>query len=261
MFSQLVLTVSLVLALFNSSSALKVASALIVIEHTPGPITKQDYYKGDLTIVNGGVATFFNDSSVDLATNAETQALRQYASQRNLHPKGKKIGTVTGAPAGYFVMKYLATAGLKESDYTIVTGTVCMSAPCGSETFPYMLKQGIIDAIGLWEPTVQLSAEAIGSNAVILQEQLNNPLIRTQIVEYVKALHQTEQVFQKDPEKVYDRVATFLNSSTTALEEVWPDHKWSGFIPEDLLDVMADEDPYVAKVDGRMSLRRQRWQG
>lgn len=277
-------------------SALKIASALNVIEYTPEVVAIKDYYKGDTaSITNGGVANIVSDISIDLATNAETQALRQFASHKNLRIiatvcevayrivansksiktlqdlKGKRIGSIPGTSAGYFVQKLLATVGLKTSDYTLVSGNVCLSAPCGSGTFPAMLKQGTIDAVGLWEPTVQLAADALGSNVVFFQnktvyrevfnlhstsDKLNNPTTRKNIVAFLKALLLALKDFQDTPDKVYARVASTMNMNATLVKAVWPVHSWPGVLPPDLLDVLVAEDQYVAGQDRRSAMSR-----
>ncbi|EON96489.1 putative abc transporter substrate-binding protein [Phaeoacremonium minimum UCRPA7] len=209
----------------------EVSRSLSTIEYTPELVAIQDYFKGTAQIVNGGVPNLFSDSSVDLAGNAETQALRNYASHKNLRIiytvaevyyrivansksgisslkdlKGKKIGSIPGTSATYFVQKYLATVGLKESDYTVVSGNVCMAAPCGSGTFPYMLAHGTVDAVGMWEPTVELAAQALGSNSIMFgnqtayreifnlhttAEKLKDPAMRKNIVDFIRALNHT----------------------------------------------------------------------
>jgi hypothetical protein len=58
---------------------LKIASALTTIEYTPELIASKQFYSGTTSFVNGGVANIVSDTSIDLAANAETQALRQYA--------------------------------------------------------------------------------------------------------------------------------------------------------------------------------------
>ena len=65
--------------------------------------------------------------------------------------KGKRVGTFPSTS----VEKLLASAGLKTSDYFVVSGSVCSAAPCGAEMLPNMLQPGSIDAIGMWEPTVE----------------------------------------------------------------------------------------------------------
>jgi ABC-type nitrate/sulfonate/bicarbonate transport system substrate-binding protein len=166
-------------------SALRIASALNTIEYTPELIASQDYANGStFTIVNGQLANLVSDTSIDLAANAETQALRQFATHKNIRIiytvaevyyrivankksgissvkdlKGKKIATFPSTSAAYFVEKYLGSVGLKDSDYTVVSGSPCSSAPCGQGTFPYMLAHGSVDAgkcFELFDMDVQL---------------------------------------------------------------------------------------------------------
>ncbi|KAE8444814.1 hypothetical protein EG329_014168 [Mollisiaceae sp. DMI_Dod_QoI] len=293
------LSVLVGLALFLSyASALKIASALNTIEYTPELIASQDYWNGStVSIVNGGVANIVSDTTVDLAANAETQALRQFSTHKNLRIiytvaevyyrivankknissvkdlKGKKIGTFPGTSAGYFVEKYLASVGLKEGDYTTVFGNVCNAAPCGAGTFPYMLQHGSIDAVGMWEPSVELAIQALGSDAIILQDRsvyreifnlhsttqkLSDPATRKSIVSFLRALSQAEKVFVDTPEKIWPRVATALNMNATILKDVWPVHSFNGSLtgglPSDLLSVLVAEDQWVAQQDKRTAM-------
>ena len=168
------LTSSVLLLWTASVSGLKIASNLETIEYTPELIAIQDFLNKSISasIVSGGIPNLWSDSSIDLASNAETQALRNYASHKNLRIiytvaevyyrivankakginsvkdlKGKRVGCIQSTSAAYFLSKYLASVGLKDSDVTIVSGNTCNKAPCGSGTFPNMLSQGSIDAI------------------------------------------------------------------------------------------------------------------
>ncbi|CZR65593.1 uncharacterized protein PAC_15493 [Phialocephala subalpina] len=110
--------------LFSYTFALRIAGNLQVIEYTPELIASQDYFNGStVSFVNGGVATIVTDTSIDLAANAETQALRQFSPHKNLRIiytvvevyyrivankktistvkdlKGKKIATFSGTSA------------------------------------------------------------------------------------------------------------------------------------------------------------------
>lgn len=279
-------------------SALKIASSTATIEYTPEAIAIKDFFSGTASITSGGVPNLFSDSSIDLASNAETQALRNYATHKNLRIiytvcevyyrivankkagsgitslkdlKGKKIGTTPSTSAAYFVQKYLATVGLKESDYTVVSGSTCMSAPCEAGTFPYMLAHGTVDAVGMWEPTLELSAQALGANAVIFQDQsvyrevfnlhttaekLKDVTARKNIVTFIRALNQAEAEYNTTPDKVYSRVASTLNMNVTLLKSVWPIHSFNGTLAADLLDVMVEEDAWVAKTDRRSLISR-----
>ncbi|KAI0506336.1 periplasmic binding protein-like II [Xylaria bambusicola] len=279
-----------------SLAALKVASSLIVLEWTPEIIAKEDYYNGTVSIVNGGIPSLFSDPSVDIGANSETQLLRQYASHKNLRTilttvevyyrivaskkkgiekledlKGKRIGAFASTSSEYFVRTLLATVGLAPSDYTIVPGVACLKEPCGSGTFPAMLKRGAIDAIGMWEPSVQLGAEAIGADAIMFEqtiyreiynlattaEKLADAAKRKEIVAFVAALVKAEDVFRIDPEKVVARAAAAVKTNATLFREVWPVHRWTARNPLDLVDVLLEEDKYVARADGRAVMSRE----
>ncbi|KAH8194622.1 hypothetical protein TruAng_011215 [Truncatella angustata] len=293
------ITVALLLLGTQLITALRIAGAFSVIEYNPLLIASQDYYKGSAQVVNGGVADLFGGSNIDLAGNAETQALRQYATHKNLRIiytvvevayrlaaskkagivlpaslKGKKIGTIPGTSAAYFVQRYLASqGGLRDTDYTTVSGSNCNARPCGSGTLPYMLARGSVDAVGMWEPTLELAIEGLGSTdtAVVFQnasvyreiynlyttaEKLRDPGTRRDIVAYLRALDQTAQLFANRSETVIPRVAKTMNMDETLVKDVWPVHDWKGGLAPDLLDVLVAEDQWVAKVDGRKAVSR-----
>ena len=273
--------------------SLKIASALTTIEYTPEKIAIEDFFKGSATITNGGVA---NIASVDLAANAETQALRQFARSKNLRTiytvcesyyrivgskkrginvaadlKGKRIGTSSGTSAGYFVTKFMQSIGLGDRDYTIVSGSTCERTPCGANTFPAMLQSGRIDAIGMWEPTIEIAARMLGDDAVVFQntsvyreiynlhttaEKLQNPTMRRDIVDFIRALNNASKLFEAEPDAVIPRVSQLVNIDQSVLKAVWPVHKFRGTLAPDLLDVLEDEEKYIAKVDGRQAVAR-----
>lgn len=43
--------------------------------------------------------------------------------------------------------------------------------PCGRNTLPSRLANGTIDAIALWEPTLQIGIDMIGDDAIIFQDR------------------------------------------------------------------------------------------
>jgi ABC-type nitrate/sulfonate/bicarbonate transport system substrate-binding protein len=286
------------LALLPSIPALKIATSLQWIEHTPQPYAIKNFYKGSsaASLSSGGVANLGSDKSFDLAANAETQGLKQYASHKNIRLiymiceahyrivankaaginkledlKGKKIGTIAGTSAGVFVSRMLASVGVKESEYTVVNGNVCMKAPCGSGTFPSMISGKQVDAFGIWEPAVELGAQALGNNAVVFQngsiyremyalysttDKLNDPAKRKDIVAFVRALNQTLDVFTNKGESVYGFVAGQVGMDAKTVGDVWVDHKWTGRWGSDLLDLLVEEDKYLAGKDRRSAASR-----
>lgn len=144
-----------------------------------------------------------------------------------------------------------------------------MKAPCGADTYPAQLKAGKIDAIALWEPIVELGAEAIGDNAIIFQnaslyreiyslysttDKLKDPAKRKNIVAFVRALNRTLDVFRNKPETVYDFVGQTTGSDPKVVKTVWPDHQWTGTWGPWLLDYLVDEDKYLQKKDKRAAI-------
>ncbi|KAK2784247.1 hypothetical protein FQN53_008687 [Emmonsiellopsis sp. PD_33] len=278
-------------------SALKIAASLEVIEYTPAQIAIEDYYDGNAEIIDGSVATLLNDTSFDLATNAETQALREYGKNKSLRIiwtiaevtyrivgrasagistledlKGKKIGAIPSTSAAYFVEKYLGTIGLTTSDYNITYGKACLSAPCPENSLPSMLAAGSVDAVGIWEPTLELAIEAIGDDAVVFQdpatyrelfnlhstvEKLSDPAIRSDIVEFIRSLYQAEKVFESDPESIWPRAAAILGMDVGVLEAVWPTHNFTTTLATDLMQALAEEDQWIANLENRSPLSEE----
>ncbi|KAK1756657.1 putative aliphatic sulfonates-binding protein [Echria macrotheca] len=288
----------LVLALLylDTAASIKVAFSPMWIEGTPFVYANKNVYKADTaTSVSGGVASL---GSAELGGNAETQGLIQYVNHKNYRLiyvvvevtyrlvankaagiktladlKGKRIGTFQGSSAEVFVRMLLGSAGLANSDYTIVSGNVCMRAPCGANTFPSQLKAKQIDAFGVWETAVELGVEALGEeNAVIFknasiyrevyslfatQQSLQDATTRKKIVAYVKALNETLDVFRNDPEKVYPMVSQAIGVDVPVLRKVWPDHVWGpGSLGTDLVDYLYREDQYLSKANKRTAATR-----
>lgn len=138
---------------------------------------------------------------------------------------------------------------------------------------PAQLKAGTIDAFGVWEPAVELGAEALGSNAITFKnatiyrevyslysttDALNNPSKRKDIVEFVRALNKTLEVFAEQPKEkgVYDFVSKEVGVDEPVVEAVWNDHVWSGTWGSDLIEFIVEEDKYLAGKDGRSVIPR-----
>jgi sulfonate transport system substrate-binding protein len=296
--SQLLTLLSLlficILPNYLTSAVLRIASDTVTIEHTPGRIAIDDYYKGEAEIVGGGIAALLSDPTVDLGTNAEIPSLRNYATNRNLRIihtvtetyyrivaskklgiktlkdlDGKTIGSIPGTTAAYFAQKFLATVGV--TNFTVVYGQLCMKAPCGPGTLPYMIADGTIQAISLWEPTPELAVQALGADAIVFQdrslyreivnlqstaEKLANPEKRKEIVEFIKALIKAQEVFRTKPESLYERVATVVGSDTGVIKAVWPIHGWRGTLVPDLYERLLEEEPWTAQANNRATLSK-----
>jgi hypothetical protein len=194
--------------------------------------------------------------------------------------RGKRIGVVGNVTSEYFAYRYLRdVARLNASEYTLVrTGSLCYAPPCGNGTFPTLLAAGAIDAFTAFEPTTTVGGMALGGeegNATFFrddslyrkvnvlyttQAKLDNATSRAEIVGFLRALGKTHEVFTRQPEKIWPRVAsiTARASNTTvnlATEEImktfWPLTKWARGLPADLVDLMMEEDKWVAMMGGQ----------
>lgn len=286
---------------------LKIARNTARLEWTPELIAQEDYFNGSATFVDGGLGSLVASdpaSAVDLAGGDETELLLQYARHRNLRTlvttveayyrivasrkagiaevadlKGKRIGAIKGTSAEYFVRKFLASeAGLSPADYTVVGGMACLASPCAANSFPVLLQQGTIDAIAMWEPTVQLGIEALGGadvdgDAIILgvdqsvyrsiyslvttTEKLADPAKRAEMVQFLAAMIKSEDVFRSQPGTVLARAAAAMgaNVSTALFESVYDTLRWTAQNNLDLDAVLiAEEGDYVSALQNRTAM-------
>jgi len=123
----------------------------------------------------------------------------------------------------------------------------------------------------VWEPTIEIAAEALGANAIVFQdksvyrelfnlhsttEKLSNPTTRKSIVTFIKALNQAEHVFNTDFGSVQSRVATAVKVDPAILKAVYPVHLFNGTLAADTLDVIIEEDQWVAKLENRATISK-----
>jgi hypothetical protein len=201
--------------------------------------------------------------------------------------RGKRIGVVANVTSEYFAYRYLRdVAGLNESEYTLVkAGVLCYSLPCGNGTYPHLLATGELDAFTAFEPTTTVGGMALGEeNAIFFrndslyrklnvlyttQAKLDNATARAEIVGFLGALGKTQEVFTKEPEKIWPRVANITATNNTVnmvteeiMRKFWPLTKWARGLPTDMVDLIVEEDKWVAmdKTQRRDPMSRERIQ-
>jgi sulfonate transport system substrate-binding protein len=272
-----------------NAPALRISSDTASIEFTPALYAARNLYPGMASVSSGGIANLFGADAADLGTNAETQALRQSAEHPNLRIlctvtetfyrivarrsagitqladlRGKRVGTIPNTSAHYYLDKMLRTAGLSAADVSVVS------------TFPLsrmasMLQGGQVDAVTSWEPEPQRAADALGSDAIEFQdravyreivnlhstsERLADPEKRRAIVAFVRALIGAAEVFQNRPEEALPLVSEAIDYPEDLLRKVWHLERFPGRLVEDLLDVLEQEEPWVARQTGRSARTR-----
>jgi sulfonate transport system substrate-binding protein len=273
----------------NSLPPLKIAGNMTTIELAPVLIAANGLYRGPVTVISGGIPNLMR-GEVDAATNAETQLLRQSVDDPSLRIvlteaesfyrivarrsagirsindlRGKKIAISPHTSAHYYLVKSLALAGVEEDAVTVVpvTPITGMSA---------MLKRRDVDAVAIWEPEAENSAAALGSDALVLQDRniyrelfnlqtstkvLNDPAKRHALVEFLKALLTASASLRDRPEQLWPLLSSKLNYSQAVIAKSWPQLRYAGSIADDLLDVMVEEDRWVAKERNRAPRSRE----
>jgi len=263
----------------NPVPALRIAGNMTTIELAPVLVAANGLYSGRVTVINGGIPNLMR-GEVDAATNAETQLLRQSVDDPSLRVilteaesfyrivarrsagissvkdlRGKKIAIALYTSAHYYLVKSLALAGVEESAVMVVpfmpiTG---MSAA---------LKAHQVDAVAIWEPESENSAAALGSDAIVLQNRtvyrelfnlqtstkvLSDPAKRRALVEFLKSLIKASAGLRDRPREFWPLLSTKLQYTEAVIERSWPQLRYSGSIAADLLDVMTEEEQWVAK--------------
>jgi NitT/TauT family transport system substrate-binding protein len=267
---------------------LRAAGNMSTIELSPLLVAADKTYPGEISVINGGIPAIMS-GTVDVATNAETQLLRQSVDDPDLRVvftvaessyrivarksagirriadlKGKRIATPRNTSAHYFLVKMLATEHLSETDVTLVDITPVTEMSTA-------LKERRVDAIAMWEPESERAITAVGSDAITFQDRrvyrelfnlntsarvLADPAKRRAIVELLRSLIASSQQIRQRPRQYWPLIASKLNYTPATVSASWPYMRYAGGLAPDLLDVMVEEEMWVAKERNRTSRTR-----
>lgn len=259
---------------------LRASGAATVIELGAVHVAANGIYPGPITVGSGGVPTLTSGAS-DIATNAETQLLRESVDNPDLRViftvveshyrivarksqgiakladlKGKRVAVPRNTSANYFLYKMLATVGLTEADITF--------APATNMTQALVDRQ--IDAIAMWDPETAKAVDAVGADAITFQDpkvyrelfNLNttakaiaDPAKRQSIVIFLRSLMTAIDRMKAKPEDYWPYIAPKVGSTVDLLRKSWPELHHNQNIAPDLLDVMVEEEVWVAKERNR----------
>jgi sulfonate transport system substrate-binding protein len=286
------LLASLVLsaAPLGASAQLRIYGNTSTLELAPVLLAAQELYGGTSAVINGGIPDLFDAEQADVATNAETQALRQSVDHPDLRTiltvsegfyrlvarrsagiatvadlRGKRITTAPNTSSAYYLHKLLGTAGLTTADVTLVPLTPLSSMPAA-------LANRTVDAVTIWEPEIENAAAAIGADAIEFQPRpiiyrelfglhttaakLADPAKRREIVAFVRAVVRASERIRANPAEVWPLVAQRTGFERALIEKVWHHEGYPGALVPDLLDVMVEEDPFLAPERNRMPRTR-----
>ena len=241
------------------------------------------------------LASLSSVGQADLATNSETQALR--GSWRNpdlrfiftvaecpyriiarrsagiarlADLRGKRVGTQLESSGEFFLDALLRTVGLSAENVIRVPFMAGTESPIS--LLPEALRSGRIDAVALWEPQVQRAKVAIGMDAIefcdpaVYTEKFNlcttranleNPAMRTRIVDFVRALIAAAQRLKEEPDIGWPLVSKAAELDIETVRGSWPCFNYPGTLAADLLDVFGRQEPWIAKLQGRAPRSRE----
>lgn len=261
---------------------LRFAVNMTTIESAPVFLAAEGPSGAGIGMSSGGIPLLVSGEA-DAATNAETQALFRSAASPNLRIvltvaecyyrivarrsagisrlsdlKGKRVGTSLSTSAHYFLSKMARTADLSETDVT----AVAVPLP----DMPAAIKRGDVDAIAIWEPQAHNSEQALGADAIVFQDRsvyrelfnlnttaevLADPGRRRALVAAVARIVSASEQVASRPPSVWPLVSSKINVPQPTISAVWSHFRFAGGLPRDLLDVMVEEERWVAAVQKR----------
>jgi sulfonate transport system substrate-binding protein len=271
---------------------LRVAVNMTTVESAPVFLAAQRVGEAAMPLTAGGIPLLL-DRTADAATNSETQILlrsverpdlrvvmtvaeceyrivarRSSGISRLANLRGRKIGTPANTSAEYYLSKMLHTAEMDEPDVKVVPMAVADMAAA--------MKRGDVDAVAGWEPGAQDSIDALGSDAIVFQDRpvyrelfnlnttaavLNEPAKRRALVDAVRAIATASRDVRGRPTDVRPLLSTRINVPQATIATVWRHFRFPAALPRDLLDVLVDEEQWVAARQKRAPRSRVQLEG
>jgi len=176
------------------------------IELSPVVVAANSFYPQQIPVPSGGVVSI-TSRAADLATNAETQLLRESITNPDLRIimtvsesfyrlvarrsagisklsdlKGKRVLVPRLTSAHYYLVAMLRSAGLKEEDVVFVTlpapaapagqaGQAAPASPPNKFRMAQALARGDVDVIATFEPEPEAAVRLLGKDAIVLQDK------------------------------------------------------------------------------------------
>jgi ABC-type nitrate/sulfonate/bicarbonate transport system substrate-binding protein len=260
------------------------------IELSPVLVAANSFYPEKLATISGGVVSITRGDT-DIATNAETQLLRESVNNPDLRIiatvtesfyrlvarrsagintvadlKGKRVMLPRMTSANYYLVAMLRTAGLTQDDVVLVNLPPAKGDETGLDQMSEALTSGEVDAISIWEPEPEDAIHKLGEDAVVLQDRsvyrevfnlharapdLADPARRRSIVRFVRALADATKALKKDPEPYWPHVSEVTGFNLEEISWGWPEMEFPVEIIPDMLDVLETEEAWVAIASNR----------
>ena len=278
------------LSVYGNTRTLEIAPVLLAADriYRPGTAVRLG---GIPNLV--GEANVFSDgdsNAADIATHADTQLLR-YSLE---HPEvrvvmtvaeghyrivarrsagietlsdlaGKRVATMPDTSAHYFLVRMLGSVGLTDDAVEIVD-----IRPLAD--IPRALADGRVDAVAIWEPEIENAAHMIGDDLVEFAnpgiyrerfnlhstvEKLGDPVVRAEIVAFVRATMDAAARINEDPSVAIPLVAEASGFDQNLIARSWEHQSYPGYLAPDLLDMLVEEEAWLAQRANRPARSRE----
>jgi NitT/TauT family transport system substrate-binding protein len=284
------------LRVYGNLSLLEMAPVLLAADRIhPGKTVLEHGSVMALWGRSSELASLESAGQADVALNSETQALRGSAGNPDLRfiftvaecayrivarrsagiarladLRGKRIATQLGSSGEFFLDAMLRTVGLTVADVVLEHFMAHTEKPISQ--VPEALKRGAIDAAALWEPQPQRANVALGADAIEFsdpavytekfnlctrQAHLEDPAMRARIVAFVRSLIAAAKQLKADPESGCRLVARAARLEIEIVRGSWPRFDFPGTLAADLLERLARQEPWLAKVERRAPRSRE----
>jgi NitT/TauT family transport system substrate-binding protein len=274
-----------------ASPPLRVAVNMTTVESAPVFLAAQGAAGREMALTGGGIPLLV-DRTADAATNSETQILlrsvdnpelrivmtvaecdyrivarRSAGIRRLVDLRGKRVGAPANTSAEYYLSKMLRTVKLDEPDVTVVPMPVADMAAA--------MKRGDVDAVSGWEPGAQDSIAALGADASVFQDRsvyrelfnlnttagvLGDPAKRRVLVDVVRAIAAASQDVRARPADVRPLLSSRINVPQATIATVWRHFRFPTSLPPDTLEVLVEEEQWVAVLQKRSPRARAQLQ-
>jgi sulfonate transport system substrate-binding protein len=266
------------------------------IELSPVLVAANSFYPEKMTVGEGGITTI-NSGASDLATNAETQLLRETIKNPDLRIimtvtesfyrlvarrsagitsladlKGKRVMLPSNTSANYYLVAMLRTVGLTEADVQILPLPPAQGDKSGMDLMSDALVKGEVDVISIWEPEPDSAIKELGEDGIVFQDRsvyrevfnlharatdLADPVKRRSIVEFVRSVAKATDALKADPTPYWPHVSDITKFSVEEVAAGWPEMEFPVHIIPDMLDVLVDEEPWIAQQQKREPRTRE----
>jgi NitT/TauT family transport system substrate-binding protein len=266
------------------------------IELSPVIVAANSFYPQQIPVGEGGI-TRITAGEVDMATNAETQLLRESLVNPDLRIimtvtesfyrlvgrrsagietladlRGKRVMLPRNTSANYYLVAMLRTVGLAEDDVELVSLPQAGDVKASLDLMSDALLSGETDVISIWEPEPDDAIAQLGDDAIVFQDRsvyrevfnlhttataLADPARRRSVVAFVRAVADATEALQAEPEPYWPHVASVIGYSEEQIAGGWPEMEFPVRIIPDMLDVLETEEIWVAKERDRQPRSRQ----